>query len=107
MRHLILAFAYTLLACTSFSQLSTSTYGGNKTAWTGERIGLTDVTIKYNRPGVKGRDGKIWGTLVPVGFFKPDFSNNNATPWRAGANENTTISFSNNVKIEGQELPAG
>lgn len=107
MRYLILAFACTILACTSFSQLTTPTYGGNKKAWVGERIGLTEVTIKYNRPGVKGREGKIWGTLVPEGFFKPDFSNNTSTPWRAGANENTTISFSNDVKIEGKELPAG
>lgn len=107
MRSLILACACTILACTSFSQLTTSTYGGNKRAWVGERIGLTEVTVKYNRPGVKGREGKIWGTLIPEGFFKPDFSNTEATPWRAGANENTTISFSNDVKIEGQKLPAG
>jgi hypothetical protein len=73
----------------------------------GERIGLTDVTIKYNRPGVKGREGKIWGTLVQEGFFKPDFSKTAATPWRAGANENTTITFSKDVKIEGKDLPAG
>lgn len=107
MRHLVLALACNVLACISYSQLSTLAYGGNKIAWVGERIGLTDVTIKYNRPGVKGREGKIWGALVKEGFFKPDFSNTPATPWRAGANENTTISFSNNVKIEGKELPAG
>ncbi|MBO9572230.1 MAG: DUF2911 domain-containing protein [Chitinophagaceae bacterium] len=104
---MILMLACSILACSSFAQLTTSTYGGNKSAWVGERIGLTEVTIKYNRPHVKGREGKIWGTLVKEGFFTPDFTNNKATPWRAGANESTTISFSNDVKVEGKPLPAG
>jgi tetratricopeptide (TPR) repeat protein len=59
-----------------------------------QTIGITDVTISYHRPGVKGR--KIWGGLVPYGEV-----------WRVGANENTTISFTDPVKIEGQDLPAG
>lgn len=88
-------------------QLTTPVYGGNKKAWSGERVGLTDVTIHYDRPAVKGRDGKIWGGLVKEGFFAPDFGSNKTTPWRAGANENTTISFSNDVKIEGKPLAAG
>ena len=81
--------------------------GGNKKASVSERIGLTDVTIHYDRPGVKGREGKIWGQLVPVGFIDQGFGNSKAAPWRAGANENTTIEFTNNVKIQGQPLPAG
>ncbi len=64
-------FCYTI-SFNLFSQLTTSTYGGNKRAWTGERIGLTEVTIRYDkRPGVKGREGKIWGTLVKEGFLLP------------------------------------
>lgn len=59
-----------------------------------QRVGVTDVEILYNRPGVRGR--KIWGELVPYGEV-----------WRTGANENTTISFSTPVKVEGNELPAG
>jgi tetratricopeptide (TPR) repeat protein len=59
-----------------------------------QRIGITDVTIVYSRPLVKGRP--IWGKLVPYGEV-----------WRAGANENTTISFSDPVTIEGQALPKG
>jgi tetratricopeptide (TPR) repeat protein len=81
--------------------------GGNKKASVSERIGLTDVTIHYDRPGVKGRDGKIWGQLVPAGFTDPGFGSSKAAPWRAGANENTTIEFSTDVKIEGKDLPAG
>jgi Protein of unknown function (DUF2911) len=59
-----------------------------------QRIGLTDVTITYSRPGVKGRP--IWGGLVPYNEV-----------WRTGANEATTISVSDDVKINGQPLPAG
>lgn len=81
--------------------------GGNKKAFVGEQIGLTKVQIHYDRPGVKGREGKIWGQLVPAGFTDQGFGNTKAAPWRAGSNENTTIEFSTDVKIEGQSLPAG
>ena len=59
-----------------------------------QRIGITDITIKYHRPLVKDR--KVWGGLVPYGQV-----------WRAGANINTVISFSDPVTIEGQQLAAG
>ncbi|MCL5028461.1 MAG: DUF2911 domain-containing protein [Bacteroidetes bacterium] len=59
-----------------------------------ETIGLTDVTVSYSRPGVKGR--KIWGGLVPYDKV-----------WRAGANEATKITFGSDVWIEGKKLPAG
>ena len=87
--------------------LTTLPSGGNKKAAVSERVGLTDVTIHYDRPGVKGREGKIWGQLIPVGYTDQGFGSSKAAPWRAGANENTTIEFSNDVKIEGQPLPAG
>lgn len=92
---------------TGFSQLTTLPSGGNKKASVSERVGLTDITIHYDRPGVKGREGKIWGLLIPVGFSDQGFGSSKAAPWRAGANENTTIEFSTAVKIEGLELPAG
>ena len=59
-----------------------------------QRIGLTDITIVYHRPEVGGRE--IWGKVVPYGKV-----------WRAGANENTTISFSDDVTVEGKPLAAG
>jgi hypothetical protein len=59
-----------------------------------QTVGVTEITIKYSRPGVKDRP--IWGKLVPYGEV-----------WRTGANENTTIKFSTPVKIDGHELPAG
>lgn len=71
-----------------------------------QRIGLTDVTITYHRPGVKERE--IWGKLVPYGFAPPgQVGNGHPHPWRAGANENTTITFTDDVQIEGKPLPAG
>lgn len=93
----------------SFSQipLTVAPSGGNKKATVMERIGLTDVTIHYDRPAVKGREGKIWGELVHTGFINQGFGNSTAAPWRAGANENTIFEFSTPVKIEGQILPAG
>ena len=81
--------------------------GGNKRASVSETVGITDVSIHYDRPGVKGRDGKIWGQLVPAGFYDQGFGPSKASPWRAGANENTTIAFSTDVTINGQPLPAG
>lgn len=59
-----------------------------------QRIGVTDVTVDFHRPGVKGR--KIWGELVPYG-----------QPWRVGANDRTIIRFSTAVTVDGQALPAG
>jgi len=59
-----------------------------------QRIGITDITINYHRPLANGR--QVWGKLVPYGQV-----------WRAGANENTTITFSDPVTIEGQALEKG
>lgn len=57
-------------------------------------VGVTEVSIDYSSPGVKGR--KIWGGLVPYDEV-----------WRTGANEVTSITFSDPVKVNGNELPAG
>src|SRR5258708_2265933 len=59
-----------------------------------QRIGLTDITVAYHRALVGGR--KVWDGLVPYGQV-----------WRAGANENTTIEFSEPVSIEGHSLARG
>ena len=59
-----------------------------------QTVGLTDITIEYSSPGVKGR--KIWGELVPYNEI-----------WRAGANAATKITFSNDVTIEGTKVPKG
>ena len=104
---ILLAAGQFLLTDMTFAQLTVTPNGGNKKALVGERIGLTDVTISYSRPGVKKRDGQIWGKLVPVGYTDQGFGNSKETPWRAGANENTTFECSTAISVEGQTLPAG
>jgi hypothetical protein len=101
--------ALTFAAAISNAQnLKTLPSGGNKKAIVSEVIGITTVTINYDRPGVKGREGKIYGTpVVHIGFVDPGFGSSKASPWRAGANENTTMEFSTDVKVEGKNLPAG
>ena len=92
----------------SFSQLTTPPDGGNTKATVSEFIGLTEVKVTYNRPGVKGREGKIFGTpIAHYGFVDQHFGFSKSAPWRAGANENTIISVSKDIKIEGKMLPAG
>jgi tetratricopeptide (TPR) repeat protein len=59
-----------------------------------QKVGLTDVTLEYSRPGM--RDREVFGNLVPYGEV-----------WRTGANENTKITFSDDVTIQGNELKAG
>lgn len=59
-----------------------------------QMVGLTEVTVVYSRPSMKGRT--IFGGLVPYGKM-----------WRTGANANTTVSFSDDVTISGSEVKAG
>ena len=107
-RKLLTAILIVLLPAFSFAQnLTVVPDGGNKKATLGERIGITDVTIHYDRPGVKGREGKIWGQLVHIGYKDLGFGTSKAAPWRAGANENTTFTFSTDVMVEGKALKAG
>jgi tetratricopeptide (TPR) repeat protein len=80
---------------------------GNKKASVSEFIGITEVKVNYSRPGVNGREGQIWGKLVHYGFADLNYGTSKAAPWRAGANENTTIEFSTDVFIEDQPLKKG
>jgi tetratricopeptide (TPR) repeat protein len=96
-----------LLSSVGAAQITMPPAGGNKKASVSERIGITDVRIDYDRPAVNGREGKIWGGVVHYGFADLDYGTSKAAPWRAGANENTTISFSTDVSVEGKALSAG
>ena len=70
-----------------------------------QTVGITDVTVVYHRPSVQKRE--IWGKLVPYGFNNLGFGTSKAAPWRAGANETTTISFEDDVTVAGSPLKAG
>lgn len=85
-------FASGLSAATAHAQLKLPE--PSPAATTEQTIGITDIKVVYHRPAVNGRT--VWGQLVPYN-----------EPWRAGANENTTVTFSSDVKIGGKPLKAG
>ena len=88
-----LATAATLLAIPA-AQAQIATPQASPKSTVTQRVGLTDITIVYSRPGVKTRN--IFGTVVPFG-----------KRWRTGANGTTSIKFSDDVTIEGKKIPAG
>jgi tetratricopeptide (TPR) repeat protein len=99
----VLSIATTSLG--AYSQQITVPRTPSPAATVSQKIGISTVTVNYSRPAVKGR--QVWGTLVPYGWNRQAFGNNNEAPWRAGANENTTISFSHDAVVEGLNVPAG
>lgn len=110
MKLLTLFFALIAIANHSFAQMDVPPSGGNPRAMISEEVGITSITIKYSRPDVNKREGKVYGdgNLVTYGFSTTSFiTNKNTAPWRAGANENTTITFEHDVKVEGKDLKAG
>jgi len=88
----VLAFALLAGAGAAFAQLELPRPSPKASVM--QQAGITEMTITYSRPGVKGR--AIWGELVPWGEV-----------WRTGANEATTITFSTPVTIAGTAVPAG
>jgi hypothetical protein len=83
---------YFALATPALAQLNTPEASPH--ARVEQTVGLTELSVDYHRPGVRGR--QIWGELVPFGEV-----------WRAGANENTVFNTSSTIQVEGRELPAG
>ena len=108
-------FIALLLLCFTLvqSQVTLPPGGGNQKSVVTQYIGpLVHVTVTYNSPDVTGangksREGEIWGKLVPYGFNQQGFGLNNPSPWRAGANECTTIKFSHDVLINDAPIAAG
>ena len=86
---LFIVFSYPI-----FAQQNLTLPDASQRATVMQQVAMTVITIDYHRPGVKGRE--VWGALVPYNQV-----------WRAGANQNTTISFSKDVMIAGQTVPAG
>lgn len=88
----VVACAYPFRMKAQYSQLDLPRE--SQAATVSQRIGITDLSVSYNRPGVKGR--AIWGDIVPFGEV-----------WRMGANENTVFTCAHDITVEGQPLPAG
>ena len=115
---ILLAVFATTFAClpvgNAFAQgvLTLPPNGDNQKSSVSQWIGPVQVTITYNSPNVHApngddRTGHIWCELVHYGLVDQGFGTSKAAPWRAGSNENTTISFSHAVKIEGKDIAAG
>ncbi|PWA09138.1 DUF2911 domain-containing protein [Flavobacterium laiguense] len=92
MKKIIIAVAFIMAPFMTEAQLKTPQASPKATVF--QTVGLTDVEIVYSRPAARGR--AVFGNLVPFGKV-----------WRTGANENTTISFSEDVTIDGKTLPKG
>lgn len=93
------------LAVSTFAEAQLNTPRGSQMATVTQRVGTTDISITYSRPSVNGRE--VWGKLVPYGMNNLGFGTAKESPWRAGANENTTISFTDDVTFEGKPVAAG
>ena len=113
-KYLLLIVAIAWMSNGVFAQaLTLPPSGDNQKASVTQYIGsIAKVTVNYSSPDVhapngEDRTGKIWGTLVPYGLTDLGFGLGELAPWRAGANENTTITFSHDVLIEGKPLAAG
>ncbi|HMU41915.1 MAG TPA: DUF2911 domain-containing protein [Ignavibacteriaceae bacterium] len=87
-------FLFVIVFASSISAQDFRTPRPSPDATVSQYVGVTKITIDYSCPAVKGR--AIWGELVPFGKV-----------WRTGANEVTSITFDDAVKINGNELPAG
>ena len=92
MKKLLLVFAVFAMSFASYAQIETP--APSPLSKLEQKVGLTDITVEYSRPSVKGR--KIFGDLEPYGGL-----------WRTGANKNTIITFSDDVTIAGQDVKAG
>ena len=95
MKRFVLMLLSVLVATISFAQVpGLTTPDVSPAATVSQRIALTDMSVSYHRPGIAGR--KVWGALVPYDQV-----------WRAGANQNTTVSFSTPVTVNGTRLAEG
>ena len=92
-----------LVSLPTIAQLNTPR--SSQKATVKQTVGISNISITYSRPSVKERE--IWGSLVPYGMNNLGFGTAKESPWRAGADENTIIKFSNDVSIEGKPLKAG
>src|SRR3954468_10612552 len=94
------------------SELATPPNGDAERSDVSQWIGPVRISIEYHSPHVHNpatndRTGHIWGELVHYGFVDEGFGPSQSAPWRAGANETTTITLSEDVKVGGKDLKAG
>ena len=88
---------------TTFAQINTPR--GSQKATVSQTVGISEISVTYSRPKVRERE--LWGKLVPYGMNNLGFGTATASPWRAGANENTIITLSHDATIGGKPIKAG
>ena len=98
----IIAFCC-FLSQIAISQIATPQV--SQRAGVSQTVGISEISVDYSRPSVNGRE--IWGKLVPYGMNNLGFGTAIESPWRAGANENTRITFSHDVMVEKKAIKAG
>ncbi|WP_421877582.1 DUF2911 domain-containing protein [Marinoscillum sp.] len=111
-KKLFFAAIATMVCWSMYAQLqSLPPSGANQQSVVKQHIGgVAWVKISYGSPDVAGREGQIWGQLVPYGKANLGFgasTDENPSPWRAGANENTVFETSHDMLVQGELLPAG
>lgn len=108
-RKIIGVFALILISLVGMAQLSTPPGGGSQRSFVKQHIGGVGwIAIEYSSPGVRGRS--VFGGIVPYGFNNLGFglsTAENPSPWRAGADQNTTFTFSHDMIIGGETIKAG
>ena len=113
MKHVLTFFAAMgLFVMLSAQSVTLPPSGANQKCAVVQHMGLVKVAIKYSSPDVtapngQDRRGQIWGGVVHYGMQNLGFGSAKESPWRAGANENTTIYFSHDVEVEGKTVKAG
>lgn len=105
MEKLLLLAGCALLAAVSVRAQNLTLPTASPRAGVSQTIGITKVSVDYGRPTVNGRE--IWGKLVPFGTTDTGFGTTKASPWRAGSDMSTVVTFSTDVRVAGKPLPAG
>ena len=102
-----------LASATLAQPVSVPRQGDNQKASVTQHVGLVSITVDYSSPDIHAPDGsdrrgKIWGGLVPYGWHSEGFGTcDPKCPWRGGADENTVVTLTHDVLVEGQPLAAG
>jgi len=92
-----------IISSSAIAQINTPR--GSQKSTVSQTVGISEVSVTYSRPSVRGRE--IWGKLVPYGMNNLGFGTAKESPWRAGADENTIITFSDDATVEGKAIKAG
>ena len=102
---LVIGLSIIVAANQALAQTVTTPRAASPAAEASQTIGLSKVKISYSRPAVNERE--IWGNIVPYGYNNLGFGTATEAPWRAGANENSIITFTHDAQVEGKSIPSG